>query len=98
MQVFAQYGEVVRWHGGLEGVVGVEEVGYVLALEVDEWLIDHESELLVMVQWQEWLVAMGLGLVGHLWVLTLRQRWLREWLIAMGRCLDEHRKGLTLRQ
>jgi len=100
VQVFAQYGEVVRWHGRLEGVVGVVEVGYVLALVVDEWLSDHESELLVMVQWQVWLVAMGLGLglVGHLCVLTLRQRWLREWLVAMGQGLVGYRWVLTLRQ
>ena len=72
VQVFAQYGGVVRWLGGLEGVVEMEVAGCVWVLEVDEWLIDHESGLLVMVQWQEWLVAMGLD--GHLWVLTLRQR------------------------
>ena len=75
MQVFAQYGEVVRRRGRLEGVVGGEEVGYVLALVVDGWLSGHEAALLVMVLRRAWRVAMGQGLVGHLLVLTLRQMW-----------------------
>ena len=56
----------------MEGVVEMEVVGCAWVLEVDEWLNDHESGLLVMVQWLEWLVAMGLD--RHLWVLTLCQR------------------------
>jgi len=77
--VFAQCGEVVRQRGRLAGVVGAGVVGYVLALVVDGWLSGHEAALLVMVLRQAWRVAMGQGLVGHLWVLTLRQMWSWAW-------------------
>ena len=73
VQVFAQCGGVVRWFGGSEGVVELEVDGCVWVLEVGEWLNDHASGLLVVVQWLEWLVAMGLD--RHLWVLTLCQMW-----------------------